>query len=257
MNKRKFTKYIILLIGLIFIICIVGYFIYENVNNDRIKIMNLEFQSRIEEINNFDSGDYTTVGWLQVQGTNIDFPIVESFLTEIEPKFDYGWQSPNYVKGGNREVLLGHNILNVSSTPMLSNENLKNFESLMSFVYPEFAKDNLYIQYTKDGKDEVYLIYAIGFFQTGYDYAQSMSDKVKIKNYINKVRKNSIYNYDIDVNENDSLIAVKTCTRYFGSNDKQQFVIEARKLRDDEKIVKYKVSTSKQFSKIFNNSENS
>lgn len=221
--------------------------------------MILNFKDRINTLEEFDSGNYYKAGWLQVQGTNIDLPILDSSSFEDVDtiSYSYGWRSPRYETGENREVLIGHNIINVSSTPMLSNENLKNFESLMSFSYAGFAKDNLYIKYTKNGKEGIYLIYAIGFYDYYYDDAESMTNKEKIKDYISNVRKNSIYDYDIDVNENDTLLTVKTCTRYFGANEKEQFIIDARKIREDEEIVKYLVEINANYEELIGNVDNS
>lgn len=254
MKKIKIKKklLIILLIFFIIISSIILLIMNKN-NNDSIT---LNFSSRIEELANFNSGDYYKTGWLQVQGTNIDLPILDfRSATDNDINYSYAWLNSNYTTGENRQVINGHNILNVSSTPLIHDENLTDFEPLMAFVYASFAKDNLYIQYTKNNKDEIYLIYGVGFYDSLYDNDYSYTDIDKLNNYITDVRKNSIYDYDIDVNANDDLIVLKTCTRYFGSEEKQSFVINARKLRDNEKIVKYKVATNDLFEELFNNTK--
>ena len=54
----------------------------------------------------------------------------------------------------------------------------------------------------------------------------------------------------MDVNENDKLVSLKTCTRYFGLNDRNAFIIDARKVRKNEEIVKYEVKTNENYSKL-------
>ena len=256
LNKKRMLLAISFII-LIFIIILLAILIFKNNNKNesKIELVDLKFESRINILDDFDSGDYYKIGWLQVQGTNIDLPILDSRTGTVNLDYSFGWRSSTYVTGENREVLLGHNVLNISSTPMLPNENLKDFEELMAFSHASFAKDNLYIQYTKNGKDEIYLIYAIGFYDYNYDDSESINNKEKLKKYISDVRKNSIYDYDIDVSEDDYLITIKTCTRYFGLNEKQQFIIEARKLRDNEKLIKYNVNTNKNFDSLINSSQ--
>lgn len=258
LNKKKFIKAISLLLFLLLILIVLIVFtVNKMINKNDSKSyekMNLNFKDRVDTLNEFKS-DYLKVGWIQVQGTNIDCPVLEAKASIYELNYSYAWRSSTYSTGENREVILGHNIINVSSTPMLSNDNLMNFESLMSFTYASFAKDNLYIKYTKDNKEEIYLIYAVGFYDYGYDNAESFNNKEKIKNYINDVRKNSIYDYDVDVNENDQIITLKTCTRYFGYNEKQQLFVDARKLRDNEEILKYSVKTNSNFDEIMNSSK--
>lgn len=252
--KKRVLVLGILLLFLIIISVVV--ILNSDSNSEKKKepvVMELDFESRITQLKEFNSGEYYKIGWLQVQGTNIDLPIIDFTSNSNDLDYSFAWRSPFYETGQNREVLIGHNILNVSSTPMLSNENLQDFESLMSFSYAEFAENNLYIQYTKDGKEELYLIYAIGFYDYDYDRAEGMTDLEEIAAYIKTVKKNSIYDYDIDVNENDQLLTVKTCTRYFGANEKQQFIVDARKVREDEKTIKYEVSTNKNFEDLILN----
>lgn len=253
LKKRTWILGCILLLLLITIVVVVLNLLPKDEKEEAPTIMNLDFESRITQLEEFDSGEYYKIGWLQVQGTNVDLPIIDASSNTNDLDYSFAWRSPIYVTGENREVLIGHNILNVSSTPMLSNENLQDFESLMSFSYAGFAQDNLYIQYTKDGKEELYLIYAIGFYDYNYDKAESMTDLNQIASYIKTAKKNSIYDYDIDVNENDKLLTVKTCTRYFGAYEKQQFIIDARKVREDEKTVKYEVKTNKNFEDLIGN----
>lgn len=251
-NKRgKIVILTLLLVLVIFlmILCI-KFFPKNNKNNYVAEPITLSFESRIDTLNKFDSGIYYKFGWLQVQGTHIDLPILDSRSVSDEIDYSYGWLSPNVSTNENRLVLLGHNVLNVSSSPMRPNEILKDFEELMAFVYYDFARDNLYIQYTKDNKDEIYLIYGIGFYDYDYKYDnQSLKDD-EVETYIDYVKENSLYNYDIDVNKEDTLLTIKTCTRYFGAYEKQQLVIDARKLRDDEDTLKYQVTQTKKYDEL-------
>ena len=213
------------------------------------KEMKLNFTNGVEKLQNLEVGEYKKLGWLQVQGTNIDLPILDSksAANYDEINYSYAWSSAYYNANANRQVILGHNIMNVSSDPMMPNKDLVNFEELMAFVYYDFAKDNLYLQYTKDGKDEIYLIYSIGF----YSYSDGdVVESIEEDEYIKKVKKNSIYKYDVDVNNNDSIITLKTCTRMFGYGENEEFQIDARKLRKNEKITKYDVKTTKVFDKL-------
>lgn len=255
LNKKNILIVVLLLL---LALSIFIFTIYKKINvkdnlNQKKEIMNVKFESGIDKINSFDAGEYYKIGWLQVQGTNIDTVILDSRTANVELDYSYGWRSVSYQDGENREVLMGHNILNVSSNPMLPNELLKNFESLLAFTYAGFAKENLYIQYTKNGVDELYAIYAIGFHDYEYDRAESFSKQDDVKKYIEKARENSIYNYDIEVNENDQIITLKTCTRYFGLFEKQEFYIEARKVRENEKTYKYSVNTNSNFDKLISN----
>lgn len=204
-------------------------------------------ESKYEQIKTTIIEDSETLGWLRVQGTNIDYPIVyETNLVYLGLK-DYTWLSNRYVEGNNRTAIYGHNIKNVSSKPLITDENHVRFEQLMSFAYHKFAKNNLYIQYSHDGKDELYKIYAVGFYDKNEEQGEYLKTEESVKDYINTVREKSIYDYDIKVDSNDEIISLVTCTRFFGTEEKTTFKVDARKVRDGEKIDKYRVSKNKNY----------
>ena len=207
------------------------------------------FESRTENTKKELEKNPSTVGWVKVQGTDIDYPIVKdaNYLNTPTEIIDRIWLSKYYEKSANRMVIYGHNYLNVGRKPLITNKTHKRFEQLMSFVYYSFAKDNLYIQYSYDDEDEIYKIYAISFYDYDEDIGQSYYDKKEITEYINTAKKKSIYDYDVDVNGDDKIITLMTCTRYFGDTSKQQFRIDARKLRKKEKIEKYSVKKSENY----------
>lgn len=223
-----------------------------------LKEMEYNYESRVEKLEKFDSNNIKKYGWLQVQGTNIDLPIL-SKLYEKEPEFNYGWLLSTSFSYDTRKILVGHNVLNVSSTPMINNPKLTNFEDLMAFSYYGFAKDNMYLVYTEYGEDKVYVIYAVGFYDYDYEYDKNGLNKNEVDKYIKYVKKNSIYDYGVDVNKDDDIITIKTCTRMFGVDEKQQFQIDARLLRKNEKILKYNVEKTKLYNeyKLSDNYKNS
>lgn len=245
-NNHKIKANKILILFIILLVLIVMLFIGYNLLNSN---DNSYYQpdSRVKQSQEYTIEDAKTVGWLQVQGTNIDYPVIKETENAYTSGIDYLWQPNVYRDGENREVIYGHNILNVSSNPLINEDGHTRFEPLMGFVYKEFAQQNLYIQYTYDGKDYLYKIYAIGFVSTSDEQGYSMSDKETIKNYIYEAKKNSLYDYDIDVNENDRLISLVTCTRYFGLSGKTQFRVDAREVRKNEKIKKYSVYTTQNY----------
>lgn len=193
------------------------------------------------------------VGWLKVQGTNIDYPVIynadELDLNSVN--YDFSWTNDNSKKLGNRELILGHNILNVSKNPLITDPNHSRFEQLMSFIYSDFAKENEYIQYTKDGKNHIYKIFAVGFIDDDkLSYYGKNYNKEKLREYINISKKNSFYNYDVDVNSSDDILSLVTCTRFYGIGGNINFRVDARKLRKNEPIRQYKLAESTKYDKI-------
>lgn len=262
--KNKFIKrriifgvVIILLVALLVFICFNFLNKDNGKNNENIfvsKKVELSFKNRKNDsINYFYDDEHLTVGWLQVQGTSIDYPIFskgEESPTALNGQF--GWRSNCYASSENNEFLSGHNVLNVSSTPIRDMSILTNFEALLTFTYDDFAKENLYISYTKNNEEHLYKIFAAGFYDK-FEYNECSipyENEQKIENYINEVKNNSIYNYDVDINSSDKIIALGTCTRYFGANENNMFMITAREVRENEKIETYKVSKTEKYNDL-------
>ncbi len=195
------------------------------------------------------------IGWIRVEGTNIDYPIVDASDTnKIDVSrilYDFAWTNKDSEKLGNREFLFGHNIINVSKHPMLNNDSLSRFEQLVSFMYYDFAKENQYIQYTYHGKEYLYKIFAVGFIEDDdVDYYNKNYTKKELKKYIETAKKDSFYNYDIEVDENDDILSLITCTRFYGTEKHIDFKVEARRVRENERVSRYNLAESKKYDKI-------
>lgn len=203
--------------------------------------------SRYEQARSTIIEDTETLGWISVQGTDIDYPVVYETAQVYVGLKDYLWLSNRYIEGNNRIPIYGHNVKNVSNKPLMRDKENVRFEQLLSFVYYDFAKENLYIQYSQNGNDQLYKIYAIGFYNKDEEEGYSLDNSKEVREYIDEVKENSIYDYSVDVNEDDFLISLITCTRFFGASEKTTFKIDARKVRDGEKINKYGVQKNKNY----------
>ncbi len=246
-GKNQFQKRrkAALIIAVLLVLIIIFFAINHILNTSQEEYYSPE--SRHQQARTTIIEDSETLGWIKVQGTNIDYPVVyETNLVYLGLK-DYTWLSNRYVEGNNRMAIFGHNIKNVSNKPIITDKEHVRFEQLMSFVYYDFASKNLYIQYSHDGKDDLYKIYAIGFYDKSEEKGEFLSSPDDVKKYIDTVRKKSIYDYKIDVTEKDNIISLVTCTRFFGSNKKTSFKIDARKVRKNEKINKYGVSKNENY----------
>lgn len=236
-NKQKKIK----LMGIISVIVLITLIILFLCIEKTAQVDYYILESRTDSVKNTKVLDSKTLGWIRVQGTNIDTPIVK-VTDSVSESFDvnYLWISSYFHEDENRKVIYGHNVRNVSSEPEVGNSEHIRFEQLMSFVYYGFAKENLYIQYNDGVNDYLYKIYAVSFNDVRYEYGQSYGKK-KLKEYIRDAKDISLYDYDVEVDETDELISLITCTRYFGLYGKTQFRVDARRVRENEKISKYSV----------------
>lgn len=259
LNKKQNQriKTLVLATGLLICCCLVFTLLFTitNTNGEIYKI-----DSRIDEIkkekkNEPNNAGYETIAWLRVQGTNIDAPIVgyeniNAFNT-ID-KENFLWNTNYDEKFYNQVNISGHNILNLSANPQSGLEYFSRFDDLMSFVYEDFAQENRYIQYTIDGKDYVYKIFGV-FFEMDYRLNLNHDEnytKEEMNDYISQVKDSSFYDYDVEVNNTDSVITLTTCTRFFNTETNRQFVVVGRLLRENEKMDNYEMKANEKYKEI-------
>ena len=255
-KMKKFSKSYLLIALIAVIIILLGLGFFKDTKPIyKIEDRKAKFEAAKKE---FDDDNTTTVGWLRVQGTNIDYPIVSledyndlATLSSITNNYLINNNSNEYLY--NKVDILGHNIINLSSNPRINSPNFTKFEGLMAFIYPNFVKDNKYIQYRVNGKDYLYKIYAVRI-QDSYKGIETLAltnyTKKETKEYIDKVKKESIYKFNVDTRDDDNLISLITCTRFFGPDKEAAFVVDARMLRQKEKARNYTVKTTDNYKKI-------
>lgn len=241
-------------IGITAVLCLLflcGYIIFHLINESKF----YKIESRTKEVvdRNKESikDGIKTVGWLRVQGTSIDYPIYYA------PDYDYTydmdsfvWTEADFDKFNNIVYILGHNVLNLSKQPLITSPYHTRFEQLMSFTYFDFIKENKYIQYTFKGKEYLYKIFAVSYPKTSEIDSKNVRSysKKEIENYINTSKENSIYDFDVNVNKNDKIISLITCTRMFGSL--YSFKVDARLVRRYESVENYDVKKTTKYNSI-------
>ena len=242
-SKNKKEKKVFLTIGiLIFILLVLGGI--RIFTNDSVKI-----SSRVDEIKKYqkEHSKYEVTGWLMVPGTDIDYPVLENVnavTIEDSENMDYLWKNGVLDKLNRINYIMGHNIMNLSKNPKITDSKNVRFEQLMSFTYLDFAKKNEYVQFTINGEDYLFKIFSVSY-PDQYDvtsYNRSEYDDSDVKEYVEESLKNSIYKYDIDVNEKDTIISLITCTRMF--EYERDFRVDARLVRKGEATGRYKVSAT-------------
>lgn len=251
MKRKNIKKKFICLIIIILVIALFLYFL-----NIRSKYSDFKIIDKTDEINEVKKKGDTVVGWLNVEGTNIDLPIIQDIDTINIPDrdYDYAWIYSIPGNDSNHLNFASHNVRNVSRNPIVGDNTMTGFEQLMSFIYPSFTAKNQYIAYTdKYGGTSLYKIYAVSLTKHSQDvsYKNIYTDEEQ-KEYIKQTKSESMYDMDVDVTYKDKLISLLTCTRFYGSGDSYTFKVDARKLRDNEKQELVKVKTNDNYTKIKN-----
>lgn len=255
-KNQKMKKICYLFISLIscYIIILVLLLLYNMSYKDYYTIA--DRTEKIKESKQNDTDEYKTIGWIKIQGTNIDTPVlgfdIETTNFPDVKLGNYVWNFDKSETFHNKIDIMGHNILNLSSQPEINLEYFSRFDDLMSFVYYDFAKENKYIQYTVNGKNYLYKIFSV-YFENSYiigTYENGKKSNQEMKELIDRYKTESLYKYSVDVNETDSIISVMTCTKFYGTEKDVKFIVNGRLIRDNEKINNYNVKESKKYEKV-------
>lgn len=162
-------------------------------------------------------------GWIKVNDTNINYPIVQakdnSFYLDKDINKSYlssGSIFMNYLNNefndGNT-VLFGHNMRNKTM-----------FADLKKYKEKEFFYGNNDIDIEiQNGKVLKYRVFSAYVTDANDNYIKTkFESKDEYKKFIQRIKNKSIYKSDIDVNENDKIITLSTCSYEF--NDARMVV---------------------------------
>lgn len=175
-----------------------------------------------EEENLYDKyEDYR--GWIKIDNTNINYPIVQgkdnSFYLDKDINKNYlssGSIFMNYLNHGFNDentVLFGHHMRNKTMFAQLKKYKEKEFfygdnDIVIEVENDKVLKYKVFSAYVTDSKDN--------YIKTNFD------DKDQYKEFLEDIKNKSLYKSDIDVNENDKIITLSTCSYEF--NDARMVV---------------------------------
>lgn len=155
-------------------------------------------------------------GWIKVDGTDIDYPFVQTTdnsyylnhsFTKEENKS--GWIFLDYRNNINNldknTIIYGHSRYDSSMFGSLRNALKKSW-----FNNTENREIHLY---TKAG-DSIWQIISVYHLPNTTDYlATSFKDRNEFNSFIKLIKNRSVFDFGIDINEDDKIITLSTCYR--------------------------------------------
>ncbi|MCI6266809.1 MAG: class B sortase [Erysipelotrichaceae bacterium] len=155
-----------------------------------------------------------TVAWIQVNGTNVNYPIVQHSDNEYYLEHDFyqrktniGWifgdYRNNFDSFNNNTIIYGHNLINgtmFGSIPKLLNSTW--------FSNP----NNHYIKLSTKTTNSIWQIFSVYKIEPTTDYLQAkFNSTIAYQDFLNKLKNRSSYQFNIDVNYTDKIITLSTC----------------------------------------------
>lgn len=245
-NIKKFLSNLLLIIFIIGFVISIMKIIMWSINNKKtseiinninsvVKVKEEENLSLSEKYNiNFEklkNINSDTVGWLKVEGTDIEYPVVQgndnSFYLKHSFEKTYnsaGWIFADYTNqfGENKDkniVIYGHNRRDGSM-----------FCSLKDILKPEWYDNKerkvIFITENEYGVYKPFSVYQIE--QEKYYLTTKFESKKEYGEFIENIKSRSIVDFNTNVTEDDRIITLSTCA----NNNRYRVVLHAKRITD-------------------------
>lgn len=183
-----------------------------------------------------------TVGYVVVDGTEVDNPVVQT--TDNEYYLSVGFDGEEFRAGTvfmDYQATIGPYTDEWSENIVLYGHNMADntmFGSLRRYRQdPEYYKEYPFITFSSNYADYTYvmigLVITSGNSDADFPYWRmiDLDDEETFDSYISSVEEKNMIDNPIDVTYGDSLLTLSTC---YSDDDNSRFIIVARRLRDDE-----------------------
>ncbi|MBQ4584504.1 MAG: class B sortase [Bacilli bacterium] len=187
-------------------------------------LININF-NKLKQINS------NTKGWIQVNGTNINYPFVQAndnkyYLTH---SFDKSYNSAGWVFLDYR-----NNINEFSKNTIIyahGRTDKTMFGSLKNILKSSWLNDtnNFVVKLSTEIENTLWQVFSVYHIPTTSDYIQvNFSSNKEFNNWTTMLINRSSYNFNTSVNENDNVITLSTCY-----NDNEKVVLHAKLIKKE------------------------
>jgi sortase B len=209
--RKTFT--ILINIFLIAILIYSGYNIYSKLKEYK-KADKTYTEIRTEKIETLSGKNPNFRFWVKVDNTNIDYPVVQSDNNEYYLEKDF------YNKPSNSgSIFMDYRDNDDSQNIILYGHNMRNktmFNNLLKFKDKNFFNENNKIRVINDGKEYIYEVFSVYTIDAGYDYLiPNFSNSESFNKYISDIKNKSLFKSNLNLNENDHIITLSTCSYEF------------------------------------------
>ena len=206
---------------------------YKALNKDIIQKINNNDFSNID-LNSYLKINSETVAWIQVNGTNISYPVVQhkdnSYYLEHDfynRKTNIGWvfadYRDNFDEFNNNTIIYAHNLINRTMFGQLPYLLKEKWQS---------NKDNFYIKLSTTKENSVWQIFSVYKSEPITDYLQSkFNSKETYKKFIESLNSKTSYKFNTPATEEDKIITLSTCD----DTGTKRIVVHAKLIKQETK----------------------
>ena len=194
---------------------------FVELNKAEQTISNLKSCNKSEELKSINE-DYRF--WLTIEGTQIDYPVVQSEDNDFYLNKDFNKEES---VSGMPFLDFRNDYLNDKNTIIYAH-NMKNgsmFGELDKFKDENFYNENNQITIEVNGEINTYEVFSAYVEEDTVDYLKVEFSEDEYEDYINNAIEKSMHQSDIEVNVEDKIITLSTCSYEF---ENARFVVHAK-----------------------------
>ncbi|MBO5478460.1 MAG: class B sortase [Clostridia bacterium] len=250
-KRSNNLKKIILIILIIIIILSISYMVYYFYNNYKNKIDNTDILNNIEidktqmteqktermlQIEELQKKNQEIMGWLEIEGTNINYPVLQTNDNDFYLTHNYKKENAST---GSLFLDKDFDLINGSSNYLIYGHRNKQglmFEDLMKYAKEDFYKEHTKIKFTTNKEESTYEIMSVFYSRVYYKSEQNVfryyyfvnaNNEQEYNDFVNNAKKASIYDTGVNANYGEQLLTLSTCEY---SQEDGRFVVVAKKI---------------------------
>ena len=214
----------------------------EIIDNDKIEIIEQEkvplddpyweyVQMNLIDVdfNDLKNINPSTIGWIQVNGTNINYPFVQTndnkyYLNHSfnKSKNSAGWVFMDY---RNNISVLDKNTI-IYAHGRLDNTMFGSLKNILTSGWLN-NKNNYIVKLSTEYENNLWQVFSVYKIKTTNDYLQiSFISNESFLEFTDKLIKRSNFNFNTKVNENDKILTLSTCY-----NETEKVVLHAKLIK--------------------------
>lgn len=247
-NLRIFVISVLIVIFLVSIGYIVFKSLEKNINENskpmeevlnNIQVTPTETESKRQlQLKELQKENKDIVAWLEIEGTNISYPIVQGEDNEFYMNHDYLKQKSergslfldkdySFKHHYDNLLIYGHN-----------NQDGSMFATLMKYKKEDYYKEHQKIRFTTDSEDAEYEIIAAFYSRVYYTHETNVfryyyfldaENEQQFNEYVQSAKKASVYDTGKTAQYGEQLLTLSTCSYH---TEDGRFVVVAKKVTE-------------------------
>jgi sortase B len=199
----------------------------DDINYANTKFLNIDFNTLL-----FINSD--TVGWLKIDNTNINYPVVKSSNNSyyLNHSFDKTTNKNGWIFMDYRNDSYNFNVNTIIYGHNMRTETM--FSTLKNVKEPSWYENtsNLTIRYSTPTIHTLWQIFSIYTIEKETKYlTTSFYDDASLQSFFNEITQRSIYDFNVKLTTSDKILTLSTCDQ---NSSNKRLVVHAKLISTKE-----------------------